>query len=96
MSKKSKNTTKSTNRTLDKMIAKIKKAKKKGKERVVVFTTDRSSYKKNTSSASGVGSSDLKNKLYEAYKTLLCEYNVKTEPVNLMNHEINWYVELKK
>jgi hypothetical protein len=96
MSKNSKNSSKSTNRALDKMIAKIEKAKKKGKERILVFTTDRNSYKRNLSIASGFGSSDLKNKLYEAYKTLLCEYNLKTEPANVMNHEIKWYVELKK
>ena len=89
-------TTKSatTNKELDKMIAKVNEAKKNGEKSVVVFTTNKNSHKANTSSG-GFGASDLKPKLYEAYKHMLVNYDVQTRPVSIPNMEIEWIVKIK-
>jgi hypothetical protein len=89
-------TTKSatTNKELDKMIAKVNEAKKNGEKSVVVFTTNKNSHKANTSSG-GFGASDLKPKLYEAYKHMLVNYDVQTRPVSIPNMEIEWTVKIK-
>lgn len=93
--KKEKVNTKSTsNKELDKMIAKLEKAKAKGEKSVVVFTTKRSHHKKNLPH-NGFGASDLKPKIYEAYKHMLLNYDVKTHPVNLAELAIEWIVEFK-
>jgi hypothetical protein len=89
-------TTKSatTNKELDKMIAKVNEAKKNGEKTVVVFTTDVKSHKANTS-LGGFGASDLKPKLYEAYKHMLINYDVQTRPVDLGNMQVEWFVKIK-
>jgi hypothetical protein len=89
-------TTKSatTNKELDKMIAKVNEAKKNGEKSVVVFTSNRNSHKANVSSE-GFGASDLKPKLYEAYKHMLVNYDVQTRPVSIPNMEIEWIVKIK-
>jgi hypothetical protein len=93
---KAKSATKSatTNKELDKMIAKVNEAKKNGEKSVVVFTTNKNSHKANTSSG-GFGASDLKPKLYEAYKHMLVNYDVQTRPVSIPNMEIEWIVKIK-
>jgi BRCT domain type II-containing protein len=83
-----------TNKELDKMIAKVNEAKKNGEKSVVVFTTNKNSHKANTSSG-GFGASDLKPKLYEAYKHMLVNYDVQTRPVSIPNMEIEWTVKIK-
>lgn len=95
--KTAKKTVTGSNRKLDKMISLIEKAKASDSKSVVVFTTDSKSYNlgKKTTTPNGFGASDLKPKLYAAYKHLLCNYDVKTRPVNINNHEIEWFVNLK-
>jgi hypothetical protein len=83
------------NKELDKMIAKVKKAKENGEKSVVVFTTKRSHHKKNLQ-PNGFGASDLKPKFYEAYKHMLLNYDVKTHPLNISELAIEWIVDLKK
>jgi len=83
-----------TNKELDKMIAKVNEAKKNGEKSVVVFTSNRNSHKANVSSE-GFGASDLKPKLYEAYKHMLVNYDVQTRPVSIPNMEIEWIVKIK-
>ena len=97
MSKKKENvdTKSTTNKELDKMIAKMEKAKAKGEKTVVVFTTKASHHKKDLSPY-GFGASDLKPKIYEAYKHMLLNYDVKTHPVNLSELAVEWIVEFKK
>ena len=83
------------NKELDKMIAKMEKAKAKGDKTVVVFTTKASHHKKDLPPF-GFGASDLKPKIYEAYKHMLLNYDVKTHPVNISELAVDWIVDLKK
>lgn len=89
-------TKKSTaNKALDKMIAKLEVAKKNGEKSVVVFETKRSSHKAKTNSY-GFGVEDLKPKLYEAYKYMLINYDVRTRLVSLNEMKVEWIVKIKK
>ena len=81
MSKKKK--CKCPNKELDKMIAKVAIARENNEKSVSVFTTKRNHYKKELPQE-GFGASDLKPKLYEAYKYMLLNYDVQTRPVNIM------------
>jgi hypothetical protein len=95
MSKKKDKKCKCSNKELDKMIAKIAIAREKHENSIVVFTTKRSHYKKDLP-PNGFGASDLKPKLYEAYKHMLLNYDVKTHPVNIAELAVDWIVDLKK
>ena len=95
MSKKKDKKCKCSNKELDKMIAKVAIARENGENRIVVFTTKRSHYKKDLP-LNGFGASDLKPKLYEAYKYMLLNYDVKTHPVNISELAVDWIVDLKK
>lgn len=83
------------NKELDLMLAKIKEATKKGDKKVVVYTTSKESHKANTG-GDGFGVDDLKPKLYEAYKHLLCKFDVKAKLVNLSDMAVEWSVNIKK
>lgn len=82
-----------TNKELDKMIAKVSQAKKDKEKSVVVFTTQKKHHKSNTQDM-GFGVSDLKPKLYEAYKHMLCKYDVTTRLVSLSDMSVEWIVNL--
>jgi len=84
--------TKSTgNKELDKMLVTLNAAKKAGEKKVVVFTTNKSHHKASTSNR-GCGLEDLKPKIQEAYKHLVCKYNVGTNLLAPM--EVQWIVKL--
>lgn len=83
------------NKELDLMLATIKDATKKGLKKVVVYTTSKESHKPNTGSM-GFGVDDLKPKLYEAYKHLLCKFDVKAKLVNPSDMGVEWAVNIKK
>ena len=85
----------SGNKELDLMLAKIKEATKKGEKKVVVYTTSKESHKANTGNG-GFGVDDLKPKLYEAYKHLLCKFDVKAKLVNPSEMAVEWSVNIKK
>lgn len=93
--KKSATKSATTNKELDKMIAKVNKAKESGEKSVVVYTTNESSHKAKRESSMGFGVSDLKPKLYEAYKHMLLNYDVRTRPVDLSEMKVEWYVNIK-
>lgn len=93
--KKSATKSATTNKELDKMIAKVNKAKESGEKSVVVYTTSKSSHKAKRESSQGFGVSDLKPKLYEAYKHMLLNYDVRTRPVDLSEMKVEWYVNIK-
>ena len=82
------------NKELDKMIATMNAAKKAGEKSVVVFTTNTSHHKK-TANRNGFGVSDLKPKLYEAYKYFLCKHDVTTRLVDNSEMAVEWIVKLK-
>jgi adenylate kinase len=83
------------NKELDLMLATIKEATKKGAKKVVVYTTSKESHKPNTGSG-GFGVDDLKPKIYEAYKHLLCKFDVKAKLVNASEMAVEWSVNIKK
>lgn len=83
-----------TNKELEKMIATMNAAKKAKEKTVVVFTTNKSHHKANTN-LNGFGASDLKPKLYEAYKYFLCEHDMTTKLVNMNEMSVEWIVKLK-
>ena len=82
------------NKELDKMLATIKEATKKGDKSVVVFTTNRSHHKANVSEMS-ISVHDLKPKLLEAYKHLFCKFDMITKLVNINEMAVEWIVKLK-
>jgi len=82
------------NKELDKMLATIKEATKKGDKSVVVFTTNRSHHKAKTSEM-GFGVYDLKPKLLEAYKHLFCKFDMMTKLVDINEMAVEWIVKLK-
>ena len=82
------------NEELDKMLATIKEATKKGDKSVVVFTTNRSHHKANVSEMS-ISVHDLKPKLLEAYKHLFCKFDMITKLVNIEEMAVEWIVKLK-
>jgi hypothetical protein len=84
------------NKELDLMLAKIKEATKKGEKKVVVYTTSKESHKANTSANLGFGVDDLKPKIYEAYKHLLCKFDVKAKLINSGEMAVEWVVNIKK
>ncbi len=79
---------------LTEILAKMNKAKKD--DMVVVYTTNRESYKKNISSPQGFGVSDLKKKQYDAYKYLLINHDVEANLVNMNDFAVEWKVKRKK
>jgi hypothetical protein len=85
------------NRELDKMLTKITKAKAKGESSVVVLTTNPKHYNLSAATAQGFGAQDLKPKFYEAYKHLLCNYNLVVKPIGATAKEmaIEWSVPVK-
>jgi hypothetical protein len=82
------------NKELDKMLATIKEATKKGDKSVVVFTTNRSHHKAKTSEM-GISVHDLKPKLLEAYKHLFCKFDMMTKLVDINEMAVEWIVKLK-
>jgi hypothetical protein len=82
------------NKELEKMIATMNAAKKAGEKSVVVFTTSVSNHKK-TANRNGFGVSDLKPKLYEAYKYFLCKHDVTARLVDNSEMAVEWIVKLK-
>jgi len=82
------------NKELDKMLATIKEATKKGDKSVVVFTTNRSHHKANVSEMS-ISVHDLKPKLLEAYKHLFCKFDMSTKLVDINEMAVEWIVKLK-
>jgi BRCT domain type II-containing protein len=82
------------NKELDKMLATIKEATKKGDKSVVVFTTNRSHHKAKTSEM-GISVSDLKPKFLEAYKHLFCKFDMSTKLVDIEEMAVEWIVKLK-
>jgi hypothetical protein len=82
------------NKELDKMLATIKEATKKGDKSVVVFTTNRSHHKAKVNEL-GISVSDLKPKFLEAYKHLFCKFDMSTKLVNIEEMAVEWIVKLK-
>ena len=82
------------NKELDKMLATMNEAKKNGQKSVVVFTTNRSHHKASVGE-NGFGASDLKPKLYEAYKHMLLKHDVTTRLVNPNEFQVEWIVKFK-
>lgn len=82
------------NKELDKMLATIKEATKKGDKSVVVLTTNRSHHKANVSEM-GMSVHDLKPKFLEAYKHLFCKFDMMTKLVNIEEMAVEWIVKLK-
>jgi hypothetical protein len=83
------------NKELDLMLVKIKEATKTGAKKVVVYTTSKESHKPNIGSG-GFGVDDLKPKIYEAYKHLLCKFDVKAKLINSGEMAVEWVVNIKK
>ena len=83
------------NKELDKMLATIKTATQEGKKSVVVFTTANEHHKPNTGSG-GLGVNDLKPKFLEAYKHLLCKFDLDTRLVSINDKAVEWIVKIKK
>lgn len=83
------------NKELDKMLAIIKTATKENKKSIVVFTTSSEHHKPNTGSG-GLGVNDLKPKFLEAYKHLLCKFDLDTRLVNMSEKAVEWIVKIKK
>lgn len=84
--------TATSNKELTKMIDIIKDAQKNGQKSVVVFTTSKDNHKEN-SDTNGLGVNDLKPKFLEAYKHLLCSYNLSTRLVDMNNKAVEWTVK---
>jgi len=81
------------NKELDKMLAVMTEAKKKGEKSVVVFTTNRGHHKAKLSNEGGFGANDLKPKFYEAYKHMLCKHDIITRLVNPNEFAVEWIVK---
>lgn len=82
------------NKELNKMLVTISEAKKKGAKKVVVFTTNRSHHKAKLNEM-GFGVHDLKPKFLEAYKYLLCKYDVMAKLININEMAVEWIVKFK-
>jgi hypothetical protein len=95
VTKKAEPAKKETNKDLEKMLKLVATAKKEKKSEVVVFKTEEKHYKKKKEGDMGFGSEDLKPKLYEAYKHMLCKFDVRTRIINLDTKEVEWFVKLK-
>jgi aspartyl-tRNA synthetase len=80
------------NTELDAMLATIKEATRKGEKKIVVFTTAKEHHKDNVGSG-GFGVTDLKPKFLEAYKHLLCKFNLSTNLVNPNELAVEWIVK---
>lgn len=77
---------------LDAMLKTIEKAKKKGETSVVAFTTAKEHHNE-TSSGGGLGVNDLKPEYLNAYKHLLCNFNLDTRLVNMSDKAVEWIVK---
>jgi len=84
----------SGNKVLDAILQNIVDAKKAGAKSVVVFTTNETHYKQ-SKDPNGFGSSDLKPKVWEAYKNIFCNCDVYNKLVDLNNKSVEWVVKLK-
>jgi len=82
------------NKELDKMLAIINTATKENKKSIVVFTTSSEHHKPNT--GNGLGVNDLKPKFLEAYKHLLCKFDLDTRLVSMSDKAVEWIVKIKK
>lgn len=80
------------NKALSKMLTLIEKAKKKGEKSVVVYTTSREDHNEGTTG--GFGFQDLKDKLKDAYKHLICKFDLRTNLVNASEKKVEWIVDL--
>ncbi len=74
------------------MLVAIKEAQKNKQKSLVVFTTNRSHHKDNITS-DGISVNDLKAKYLEAYKHLLCNFNLSTKLVDINDHAVEWIVK---
>jgi hypothetical protein len=74
------------------MIAKIEDAKKDKQKSLVVFITNRSHHKDNIGTG-GISVNDLKPKFLEAYKHLLCNFNLSTRLVSMNDYAVEWIVK---
>lgn len=81
-----------SNKELDKMLKTIEKAKKAKETSVVVYTT--SSEDHPTATSGGFGFNDLKPNLQEAYKKIMCQFNLRTNMVNASEKKVEWIVDL--
>jgi len=86
-----KTSTTSTNKELSKMIETIKDAQKNKQKSVVVFTTAKAHHKAK-GDPNGLSVNDLKPKFLEAYKNLLCSYNLSTKLVSISDKAVEWIV----
>jgi len=87
-----KTATTSKNKELASMLEAIKEAQKDKQKSLVVFTTNRSHHKDSVSS-NAVSVDDLKPKFLEAYKHLLCNFNLSTRLVSMNDHAVEWTVK---
>ena len=83
------------NKELDKMLALITEATKRGDKKVTVFTTNESHHKA-SKDPQGFGVEDLKPKLLEAYKHLFCKFDVSTKVIYPREKAVEWIVNIKK
>ena len=81
-----------SNKELDKMLKTIEKAKKAKETSVVVYTTSREDHP--TATSGGFGFNDLKPNLQEAYKKIMCQFNLRTNMVNASEKKVEWIVDL--
>lgn len=81
-----------SNKELASMLKTIEKAKKAKQSSVVVYTTSREDHP--TASSGGFGFNDLKPNLQEAYKNIMCQFNLRTNMVNASEKKVEWIVDL--
>lgn len=80
------------NKFLNELSTDIAEAKKNG-EKEFSYTTKASDYKKKKESNLGFSDNDLKPKIYEAYKYLLCKYNFKHSLIDPFKLSVKWTVK---
>lgn len=83
--------TTSKNKELSKMLEAIKDAQKNKQKSIVIFTTAKEHHKEN-GDPNGLSVNDLKPKFLEAYKHLLCNYNLSTKLVSMDDKAVEWVV----
>jgi len=81
-----------SNEELATMLKTIEKAKKAKEKSVVVYTTSREDHP--TATGGGFGFNDLKPNLQEAYKKIMCQFNLRTNMVNASERKVEWIVDL--
>jgi len=87
----------SGNKELDKMLAKIAVAKKNKETSVVIFTTNRGHHKAKLETTRGFSHNDLKPKILEAYKYLLCKFDLHVKFIDPSPEKLvmEWIVNIK-